>query len=256
MSQINFDHFTGVAAASLAAFAPMREMIVNELTQTMQEIVRSFARFLPRVAVMLVIILVGWLIAYALRFLLRSLLNFARFDKLAENAGAAQMLNKVALPSSTELLSRFVFWIAWLGFILVGISVLGIVGLEEHIGEFFAFLPRLFAGLFLFFIGMLAASFFSRAALLAAVNADLPSPRLIGSTVRTVIVILAVSMAFEELGLAQETVLVGFAIVFGSLMLGLALAFGLGGRELARRYLERRFVHEKKEDREDELSPL
>jgi hypothetical protein len=234
----------------------MRDMIVDELTQTMQEIVRSIARFLPRLAVMVVIVLAGWLLAYVLKSILRSILRLARFDRLAENAGAAQMLKKAALPSSTELLSRFVFWIAFLGFILVGISVLGIVGLQDEIAAFFAFLPRLFTGLFLFFIGLLAASFFSRAALLAAVNADLPSARLIGSTIRTVIVILAFSMAFEELGLAEHTVLIAFSIVFGSLMLGLSLAFGLGGRDLARRFLERRFVHEKKEDREDELSPL
>jgi hypothetical protein len=251
-----FNPCAGKAAASLAGFVPMRDMIVSELTQTMQEIVRSFARFLPRLAVMLVIVLAGWLIAFVLKSVLRSILRLARFDRLAENAGAAQMLKKVALPSSTELLSRMVFWIAWLGFILVGISVLGIVGLQEHIGEFFAFLPRLFAALFLFFIGLLAATFFSRAALLAAVNADLPSPRLIGSTIRTVIIIVSVSMAFEELGLAEHTVLVAFTVVFGALMLGLALAFGLGGQDLARRFLERRFVHEKKEDREDELSPL
>lgn len=256
MWQINVDELIRAAAASFAGVVPMREMIVNELTETMQEIVRSFARLLPRLAVMLVIVLVGWLIAYVLKSVLRSILRLARFDRLAENAGAAQMLKKAALPSATELLSRVVFWMAWLGFILVGISVLGIGGMQEHIAGFFAFLPRVFAGMFLFFVGLLAASFFSRAALLAAVNADLPSPRLIGSTIRTVIIILAASMAFEELGLAEHTVLVGFAIVFGSLMLGLALAFGLGGRDLARQFLERRFVHEKKEDRGDELSPL
>jgi len=248
--------FEQPAAGDLGSPGPLRQMIVDELTKTMHEILRSFARFLPRVAVMLVIVLVGWLIAFLLKSILRSLLRLARFDRLAENAGAAQVLKKLALPSATELLSRFVFWIAWLGFILVGVSVLEIVGLQEHIAGFFAFLPRIFAGMFLFFIGMLAASFFSRAALLAAVNADLPSPRLIGSTIRTVITILAACMAFEELGLAEHTVLVAFAIVFGSLMLGLALAFGLGGRDLARRFLERRFAHERKEEREDELSPL
>jgi hypothetical protein len=206
---------------------------------------------------MLAIVVVGWVIAYILRVLLRSILRFARFDRLSEHAGASELLKKAALPSSTELLSRFIFWVAWLGFILIGISVLGIVGVQEHISGFFAFLPRLFAALFLFFFGLLAASFFSRAALLAAVNADLPSPRLISSTVRVLIVILVASMTFEELGLAEHTVLVAFAIVFGSLMLGLALAFGLGGRELARRFLERRFGHEHRQDQpEDELSPL
>jgi hypothetical protein len=236
----------------------MRDMIINELTQAMHEIARSVAHFLPRLLVMLVIVLLGWIIAYVLKLVLRTILRLARFDRLSEHAGAAQLLNKAALPSSTELLSRFVFWVAWLGFILVGISVLGIVGMEEHVTRFFGFLPRVFAALFLLFFGLLAASFFSRAALLASVNADLPSPRLISSTIRTLIIILVASMTFEELGLAQHTVLVAFAMVFGSLMLGLALAFGLGGRDLARQFLERRFAHEKKaaEDREDELSPL
>src|SRR2546422_499357 len=118
------------------------------------------------------------------------------------------------------------------------------------------FLPRLFAALFVFFFGLLGASFFSRAALLAAVNADLPSPRLIASTIRTIIIVFAVSMGFEELGIGEHTTLVAFAIVFGALMLGLALAFGLGGRDLARHFLERRFVHERREEKEDELSPL
>jgi hypothetical protein len=166
------------------------------------------------------------------------------------------LLNKAALPSSSELLSRFVFWIAWLGFILVGVRALEIVGLQEPIAKFFGFLPRLFAALFVFFFGLLAASFFSRAALLAAVNADLPSPRLVSSVIRTLIIIFALSVGFEELGLGEHTVLVAFAIVFGALMLGLALAFGLGGRDLARQYLERRFVRGHKEEKEDELSPL
>ena len=145
---------------------------------------------------------------------------------------------------------------AWLGFIVLGVSVLGIAGLQEYIARFFLFLPRLLVALFIMFFGLLAASFFSRAALLAAVNANLPSPRLLSISVRTIIVIVALSMVFEELGLAQETVLVAFGIVFGALMLGLSIAFGMGGRDLAQQFLERRFGYGKKEEKEDELSPL
>lgn len=234
----------------------MWEKFFSEMTKETLEILRSIAQFLPRLMITLIIVLIGWVIAYALRYLLRSILKLAKFDRLSEDAGASQFLKKAALPSTTELLSRFVFWVAWIGFILIGVSVLGIVGLQEHIGRFFGFLPRLFAALFVFFFGLLAASFFSRAALLASVNADLPSPRLIAATVRTIIVIFSVSVGFEELGIGEHTILVAFTIVFGALMLGLALAFGLGGRDLARRYLERRFMHEQRDEREDELSPL
>src|SRR5262249_40744594 len=176
----------------------MWERFFNEMTKETLDILRSVAQFLPRLVITLIIVLIGWVIAYVLRYLLRSILKLAKFDRLSEDAGASQFLKKVALPSSTELLSRFVFWVAWIGFILIGVSVLGIVGLQEHIGRFFGFLPRLFAALFVFFFGLLAASFFSRAALLASVNADLPSPRLIAATIRTVIVIFSVSVGFEE----------------------------------------------------------
>jgi Conserved TM helix len=234
----------------------MREMIISELSQALQDIARSFAHFLPRLIVMLVLALVGWVIAYVVRALLRSILRLVKFDKLSENAGASQLLNKAALPSATEVVSRFVFWVAWLGFILLGISVLGILGLQEQIARFFLFLPRLFVALFVLFFGLLAASFFSRAVLLAAVNANMPSGRVLSVAVRSVIIIFVLSIVFEELGLAEQTMLLAFGIAFGALMLGLAIAFGMGGRDLARRFLEKRIRRGKTEENEDELSPL
>jgi hypothetical protein len=209
---------------------------------------------------MLAIVVAGLVIALVLKYLLRSLLRITRIDKLSEHTGAANLLRGAALPSLSELVSRFVFWLAWFGFILLGISVLGVVGIEQHVTSFFGFLPRLFVALFILFFGLLAASFFSRAALLSGVNAQLPSPRLISWAVRTMIILFVVSMAFEEIGVGSRTVIVAFTLTFGSLMLGLALAFGLGGKELARKYLEKRFGEQFPEDhskeREDELSPL
>jgi len=146
--------------------------------------------------------------------------------------------------------------VAWLGFILLGVSVLGILGLQEQVARFFLFLPRLFVALLIMFFGLLAASFFSRAALLAAVNANMPSPRVLSLAVRSIIIVFVFSVVFEELGLAETTMLVAFGIAFGALMLGLAIAFGIGGRDLAQRFLEKKIVRDKKQENEDELSPL
>ncbi len=234
----------------------MREMIISELTQAMHDLARGFAHYLPRLIVMLILAFIGWLIAYVVKVVLRSILRLINFDRLSENAGASQLLHKVALPSATEMLSRFVFWVTWLGFILLGVSVLGILGLQDQIASFFLFVPRLFVAVFILFFGLLAAGFFSRAALLAAVNASVPSPRLLSLAVRSIIIVFVLSIAFEELGLAQQTMLVAFGIAFGALMLGLAIAFGIGGREIAKRFLEEKFVREDKEQDEDELSPL
>jgi signal transduction histidine kinase len=205
---------------------------------------------------MLILAFIGWVIAYAVKVILRSILQLIKFDKLSENTGASQLLSKAALPTATEVVSRFVFWVTWLGFVLMGVSVLGILGLQEEIARFFLFLPHLFVAMFILFVGLLAASFFSRAALLAAVNANMPSARIISLAVRSIIIVFVFSIVFEELGLAEQTMLVAFGIAFGALMLGLAIAFGIGGRELAQRFLEEKFVRGKKEENEDELSPL
>src|SRR5271169_2285418 len=182
----------------------MREMIISELTQAMQELTRGFAHILPRIIVLVIIAFVGWVVAYFLKVFLRSILRLIKFDKRSKNAGASELLTKAALPSATELLSRFVFWVAWLGFILLGVRALGILGLQEQIAKFFLFLPRLFAALFTIFFGLLGATFVSRAALLAAVNANLPSPRLLSVSIRTIIIIFVLSMAFEEVGVAEQ----------------------------------------------------
>ena len=234
----------------------MREMIISELSQAIHDLARGFAHYLPRLIVMLILAFLGWAIAYVVKAVLRNILKLIKFDKLSENAGASQLLNKADLPSATELVSRFVFWVTWLGFILLSVSVLGILGLQEQIATFFLFLPRLFVAMFILFFGLLAASFFSRATLLAAVNANIPSPRVLSLAVRSIIIVFVLSIVFEELGLAEQTMLVAFGIAFGALMFGLALAFGIGGRNLAQRFLEQRFVRGRKEENEDELSPL
>jgi mechanosensitive ion channel-like protein len=237
----------------------MREIIITELTKALQELARGFAHYLPRLIVMLIIAVLGWVIAYLFKALVRSILRLTKFSKLSENTGATQLLNQAALPSSTELLSRFVFWVAWIGFLLLGVSVLGIVALQEYISRFFLFLPRLLAAMVILFFGLLAANFISRAALLAAVNANFRSSRLLSVSIRIITSIFALSMVFEVLGVGEQTMLIAFGTAFGAVMLGLAIAFGIGGQDLARQFLEKRLLtgkKEEKEEKEDELSPL
>jgi small-conductance mechanosensitive channel len=85
----------------------------------------------------------------------------------------------------------------------------------------------------------LVGSFLSRAALLAAVNSHIPSPGIIGLVVKWLVTILAFAMALEQLKIASSIVTSAFTIAFGPVMLGLAIAFGLGGRDVARRALEK-----------------
>jgi small-conductance mechanosensitive channel len=182
-------------------------------------------------------------------------LRLTKLDRLSEEAGASRVLRMAALPSMTEVLSRSVFWITLLGFILIGISILNIAGLQEQISRLLRLLPEIVVAMLILFLGLVIANFLSRAALLAAVNAGYASPKMLSWSIQFGIWILAIAMALDELGVARQTVIAAFSIVFGAFMLGLAIAFGLGGQGLARAFLERS-LGEKKEDKTDELQPL
>lgn len=234
----------------------MRQMILNGLHQAYDNLVHMLAEFLPRFLVMVIVIFVGWLIAVAIRYLVRAILKVTKLDRVSEEAGASRILRKADLPSLSELLARALFWIVWLGFIVIGISVLGIVSLQQQIQSFILLLPQIFIAFLILFVGLLAANFFSRAALLAGVNAGLPSPRVLSGAIKVVIGLLAVTMALEQVGLARQTVIMAFSIIFGAIMLGFAIAFGLAGRDFARRVLEKHYGKEADQPRDDELSPL
>jgi small-conductance mechanosensitive channel len=233
----------------------MRDTIVQALEQAYYNLVHMVGEFLPHFLVMLTIILIGLVVAFVLKYILRTLLRFTKLDRVSEEAGASRVLRMAHLPSMSELLSRSLFWVTWFGFMLVGLSVLGVSSLQEQISRLLRFLPEVFVAILILFLGVAIANFLSRAALLAAVNAGYASARILSWSIRFVIWILAITMTLEELGLARQTVIAAFSIVFGATMLGLALAFGFGGQDLARKFLEK-YLGEPKKATDKEPQPL
>jgi len=235
----------------------MGKLILNTLSQTLGNFFSALALFLPRVLSMVVVIVAGFLIALVLKVIVRRIFGIASFRKYCDSAGLTQMMRKAALPPPVEFLGQIVFWVVWIVFIVLGVDALGIGALREQISRFFLFLPQIFVAMVVLFIGLLIANFFSRATLLAAANANYPSARLLASLVRLLIIIFFVTMAMEQIGLGRRVVLIAFSIAFGAVMMGTAIAFGLGGRDVARRFLERQFVNkEEPTEKDEEISPL
>lgn len=225
----------------------MNRSIADVLGAAWQDFLGGVQAFLPNLLAMLSLVLVGWLIAWVLSFVLRHVLRWVRFNTLADRSGVTAMLKKVALPEASEVVGSMVFWIVWAAFLLSGLAALGFSGMERVTGDFVAFLPRLGAGVVILGVGLIAANFAWRATLLAAVNANLQSARLLSGAVRWLIVALTVAMALEQIGVAKTIMLTAFAIAFGAVMLGVAIAIGIGGGPVARRMIEKQFPERGKE---------
>jgi Mechanosensitive ion channel, conserved TM helix len=197
-------------------------------------------RFLPGLLAAFLILVIGIVIGWIVKVAVRRTLAVTRFDHFCDSSGVSQVLSKADIRTTpSRLVGSLFFWLVFASFLMAGLSALEVEVTKRLISEFFLYLPRILAALAILLAGFLLANFVSRAALLASVNANMPSPRLISGVVRFLIAILAFAMALEQLEIAKSIVMAAFIISFGAVMLGLALAFGLGGRDVAKKVLER-----------------
>ena len=231
----------------------MIQEIADALAQSWRNFANAFVLFVPRLVAATIIFAGGFVIAIVARRAVQRLLTWMRFDRLALRTGASEMLRVADMPSAELLVAKIVFWIVWIGFIVSAVDTLQFGPFQGLVEEFFRFVPRFLVALLVLTLGFLVGNFLWRATLLASVNAGLPAARLLSGALRLLVIAIAVVMALEQLGLATAVVLTAFAITFGALMLGLAIAFGLGGRDAARDLLERHFKARK--DRDTDAAP-
>ena len=216
----------------------MIQEIAEALAESWRNFTGAFVLFVPRLVAATIIFAGGFVVALLVRRAVGYVLAWLRFDRLAIRTGASEMLRVAEMPSADTLVAKVVFWIVWMGFVVSAVDTLQFGPFQGLVHEFFSFVPRVLLALLVLALGFLVANFVWRATLLATVNAGLPGARLLSGTLRMLVAAIAVVMSLEQLGLATRVVLTAFAIAFGALMLGLAIAFGLGGRDAARRLLE------------------
>ena len=161
------------------------------------------------------------------------------------------MLRVAELPTAEVLVAKIVFWLVWIGFIVSAVDTLQFTPFQGLVGEFYRFVPRFVLALLVLALGFLVGNFLWRATLLASVNAGMPGARLLSGALRVLVIAIGAVMALEQLGLATGVALTAFAITFGALMLGLAIAFGLGGRDAAKQLIEQQLRANKQRNAAD-----
>lgn len=235
----------------------MWEFLSDVIRKTLTGFGERMAAFGPNILAMLVILLAGILVAGGLHFLLRLLLPRLGFDRFAQRLGLSLILQKggVRRPASAAL-TAVLAWAVLAVFALLAIGALNLQFAMDLVSRTFSYLPQVIIGGGLLVLGALVSAFLRRSVLIAAVNAGLPSARLLAGGVHTALMVLFAAMALEHLGVGRQVILVSFTILFGGVVFALSLAFGLAGRELARGLLERLVRGPDSEEKRDELRHL
>ena len=210
--------------------------------------------FLPNFLASVLIFLVGIVLAVVVKMLLFRVFRALGMDKFFERIGTVDVLKKGGLGGSVAaLLSKLIGWGIVIVFAVIAMRALAIPTVERILERFLLYFPNIFVAAVIALFGYLAGNFLGRAALIAGVNAGIKVSGTIGKFVKYIVFVLSGTMALEQLGIGRGTVIIAFALIFGGVVLALAIAFGLGGRDIAKDYLEKKI---KGEERKDEISHL
>jgi len=228
------------------------------ITDSLNRFLGKVIIFLPNLLAMITILVVGFLIAWIFKKLLFRFLKAIQFDRVSRQWGLADVLSKGGLIySPANLLSRFFYWVIVFVTLILGINALEVAATQNLITQFFNYLPHLFAAMIILVIGYLIAIFLGQATLIAAVNAQMESAKFLSRLVRWLLIIFSMTMALYQLGIAEKVITAAFSVIFGGIVLALAIAFGWGGRELAKDFLERLYKRkEKGGEKEDHISHI
>jgi len=231
----------------------MRDFFEMALLAPMRRLYEELVLFIPRLLGMAILIFLGFFLGWLSAKFIRKSLVAVKFDKLCAQIGITPFLEKgnIRRPTS-ELLALCAYWLIAMSFFMIGLRTLNESVMSGVFSRFFSFLPNLIIAIFIFVIGFMISKFIARSVLIGCVNAQIRSARLLSMGVDLLILIFTLSLALEQLGIGQNTIVAAFSILFGGVVLALALAFGLGGRHLAQEFLERRFLHKNQSDHEEE----
>ena len=208
-----------------------------------------FGKFAPNLMAMLIIIIAGLIFAWLIRVVILRALRALNFDTWSDRAGLTALIRKGdvwAKPS--EFFGHVVYLMLVVVFVMIGLDALQIKAINNLIAEFLLYLPRIFSALLILIGGYIIAGFLSRGVLIAAVNSGYRNAKLIAEATRLLLILLVLAMALVELRIARGIVIAAFSILFGGVVLVLAIAFGVGGIDAAKRVIEQGSEEKKKED--------
>lgn len=205
------------------------------LTEAAQRVITSVAGFLPGLLALVLAFVISIILAWILSAILRRFLRGIDFDARLDQWGFSSLAEWSPSGSPALLVSRVSSWAIILLGLLIGLTALQAELTSRFVYRLFEYLPNVLAALFILAVGVLAARFLARGVLIGAVNMNLQSARLLSLGVKWLIFVLTAAMALDHLRIGGDIVKLAFSILFGGIVLALALAVGLGSKDLVSR---------------------
>ncbi|MGZ5093495.1 MAG: mechanosensitive ion channel family protein [Burkholderiales bacterium] len=215
-------------------------MEVDTLIEPLHAVMLQVGAFLPRLAIALIALIAGWLLAKAARFAVVKGLRAINFNVLTERAGLDEFLKQGGIRSdTTDIFGVLVYWLIVLAALVIAFNALGLNYMTDLVRQVVMFVPRLMVALVILAFGSYFARFVAGAVMAYCRNVGIQDGDILGRLAQYAILAFVVLIALEHMQIGGDIVRYAFLIVLAGVILALALAFGLGGRDWAAQLLER-----------------
>jgi Mechanosensitive ion channel, conserved TM helix len=210
-------------------------MLIGGIGDSVEHGFTVFFGWLPALLGALAILLIGYIVAKVVGGLVRRVTQRAGLDRALHGGPGGNYISRVT-PHPSKLVGTLVFWAIFLAAISLAATALGIEALSAFIATVWAFLPNVVVAFLIFLVaGALAAGV---STLAARVMGDTGLGKVVATAAPILIMTIATFMILDQLKIAHDIVVLTYAALIGAIALGSALAFGLGGRDVAGRMLE------------------
>lgn len=199
--------------------------------------------WIPNIVEFLVVIIIGYFVALIASWIVRSLLRLAHLDEYLERGTVGQWISR-AVYSPTRVLGKITFWVVWFGSWGVAAALANLPLIGQLVSTVFSYLPNVLSALFIFVLAVAVSAIV--VSVVKRTMADTPTGKIVASAVPVIVMSMAGFAILNALEISPEIVQITYAAMMGSLALGLALAFGLGGREVAAKMLGDAYEQSKK----------
>jgi len=204
------------------------------LLEPARAVLAEVSQFLVNLLLVAIILIVGWVISKAIMTIVSKALKAIKLDKLADRLELTSLLKKGGVVYSlSDLIGVICYWIGILITAMVAINAIGLTVAASLLNTVVLYVPHVIAAVFILVLGMFAATLLKTIVQTAASNAGLSQGKMLGQLVEIIVVIFAIFVGLEQLGIGIHITELTLAIILGSVGLGLALAFGLGCKDLA-----------------------
>ncbi|MEO8718243.1 MAG: hypothetical protein ABI423_08480 [Burkholderiales bacterium] len=216
------------------------DLNMNMLLEPMRAILTQIGVFLPKLGLAVVVLLVGWALARLSRFAVAKGLRAINFNVLTERAGMDGFLKQGGIQSdTTDIFAVLVYWLVIFIALVIAFNGLGLTYITDLLGQVVLFVPKVIVALLLFAFGGYFAMFVGNTIATYCSNVGIKDGDLLGTLAQYAIIAFVVLIALDQLNIGGDIVRHSFLILLAGIVLGLALAFGLGGQKWAAGLLER-----------------